>query len=124
MISSESINFSKYSKIIGDNKESNQNKILIDTKEISDDKQESEELSQSLTLSNSDMKKSEEHSKGIISNSIYGNPYEFRNPKVIGKSYALFYDNKGNPRVTIGPDCKYFEIFIYNYYYIILILFS
>ena len=107
MISSESINFSKYSKITEDNKETSQNKILLETKENSEQKQESGDLSQALTLSNPDPNNNSEESKNNISNLLYGNSYEVLKPKLLGKSYAFFYDHKGNPRITIGPDCKY-----------------
>ena len=50
--------------------------------------------------------------KGIAVNYLlYGNPIETINPKFIGKSFAFKYDSDGNPKITIGPDCKYFLLF-------------
>lgn len=45
--------------------------------------------------------------KDSIHNLLYGNPIDCINPKFIGKSYAFLYDIDGEPKITIGPDCKY-----------------
>ena len=47
-----------------------------------------------------------ENKKSSVHNLLYGNPIDCLNPKYIGKCYALLYDFKGNPKLTIGPDCK------------------
>lgn len=107
MISSESINFSKYSKINDNNNQSNDLEI-IETKEKPIKTGEKNDLSQNLIVSNET--KNEVNDKNEIKyklNNLYGNPYEDLNPKYIGKSLALFFDKYGNPRITIGPDCKY-----------------
>jgi hypothetical protein len=114
MISSESINFSKYSKI-NDNNQSNDLEI-IETKEKSIKKEEKEDLSQNLIVSNETQ--NEISGKNGIKyklGNLYGNPYEELNPKYIGKSLALFFDKYGNPRITIGPDCKYITQIIFYY---------
>ena len=107
MISSESINFSKYSKINDNNNQSNDLEI-IDTKEKSIEKGENEDLSQNLIVSNKTQNDINDKNgiKYKIGN-LYGNPYEELNPKYIGKSRAYFFDKYGNPRITIGPDCKH-----------------
>ena len=58
-----------------------------------------------------------DQSKSIsVHNLLYGNPIDLINPKYIGKSLAFLYDFKGDPKITIGPDCKlkYFKLF--NFY--------
>jgi hypothetical protein len=109
MISSESINFSKYSKISDNNNKSNGLEI-IEMKINTNRNEEKEELSQKLMINNSvkDEKSSDSESSSEISDTIYGNPYSVKYPKYIGKSKAFFYDKNGNPRITIGPDCKHF----------------
>ena len=113
MISSESINFSKYSKIDDNSNQSNDLEI-IETKEKPIKKEEKNDLSQNLIVSNET--KNEVNDKNEIKyklNNLYGNPYEELNPKYIGKSLALFFDKYGNPRITIGPDCKYITQIIF-----------
>ena len=105
MVSSESINFSKYSKI---NNETQSNEIeIIETKDNSDSNQKQEELSQTLIVSNQEQKEKSDINKTIHSiNTLYGNPYNELRPKSLGKCIALFYDKENNPKITIGPDCK------------------
>jgi len=107
MISSESINFSKYSKI-NDNINQSNDLEIIETKEKPIKKEEKEELSQNLIVSNESQ--NGENNKNSLKykiGNLYGNPYEELNPKYIGKSRAYFFDKYGNPRITIGPDCKH-----------------
>ena len=121
MISSESINFSKYSKINDNNNTSNDLEI-IEMKEKTNTNEEKEELSQKLMVNNSgkDEKSSDSDSSSEISDTIYGNPYNELYPKYIGKSKAFFYDKNGNPRITIGPDCKFLFKLIYKMIFILL----
>ena len=42
-----------------------------------------------------------------IHNLLFGNPIDIINPKFIGKSFAFLYDKYGDPKLTIGPDCKF-----------------
>ena len=111
MISSDSINFSKYS-VISDNNNRSTDLEIIETKDNSSQNQDKEELSKSLIVTK---EQSEKNDKNNISNAliykinnIYGNPFEELSPKYIGKSRAFFFDNNGNPRITIGPDCKFY----------------
>ena len=110
MISSDSINFSKYS-VISDNNNRSTDLEIIETKDNSSQNQDKEELSKSLIVTK---EQSEKNDKNNISNAliykinnIYGNPLEELSPKYIGKSRAFFFDSNGNPRITIGPDCKF-----------------
>ena len=126
MISSESINYSKYSQI------NKQNNINLTT-EIDSVKQKNEQnskniigLSQFLLLPNEEIKpETEENNESNNSNQqkelekstenseeestkslLYGNPIDDLNPKYLGKCRAFLYDSKGNPKLIIGPDCK------------------
>ena len=58
----------------------------------------------------------EETNQTSVHNLLYGNPIDTLNPKFIGKSHALLYDFEGNPKLTIGPDCKFgfFYINLFN----------
>ena len=114
MISSESINYSKYSIINEQNTNiSNDLKISINnqTKEI-----ENTDLNLNSIIPNEDEKdKSKllsisEKEKEQNNDLLYGNKIENINPKYLGKSLAFFYNSRGDPRITIGPDCK--NIFI------------
>ena len=109
MISSESINFSKYSMINENNKQSNDLEI-VERKENLNKTKEPEELSQKLVISNPEQNNQNTNNDPFdkIDDIIYSNPYETIKPKYIGTSLAFFYDNNGNPRITIGPDCKFF----------------
>ena len=62
------------------------------------------ESSQSLEVTNQ---------TSSVHNLLYGNPIDCINPKFIGKSFAFKYNSKGDPKLTIGPDCKLilFELF-------------
>ena len=110
MISSESINFSKYSKISDINERSNDLEI-IETKENSFKKEDQKELSQKLVVTNEESNDDKVTSENKYKlDKLYGNPYGEIKPKYIGNSLALFFDKYGNPRITIGPDCKYYLI--------------
>ena len=115
MISSESINYSKYSMINNNNNQSNDLEIL-ETKENSVNNKDKGEMSQKLIVSEKEKKENNDDNINFtfqISDTLYGNPYNKLKPKYIGKCLAFFYDKSGNPRMTIGPDCKYF---ILNYH--------
>ena len=47
--------------------------------------------------------------KPNISNIIYGNDYNIKNPKKLGNSYAFCYI-KNWPLITIGPNCIIYKI--------------
>ena len=58
-----------------------------------------------------------DQSKSIsVHNLLYGNPIDLINPKFIGKSFAFLYDFKGDPKITIGPDCKLKNIKLFYFY--------
>ena len=112
MISSESINYSKYSII------NEQNFNISNDLEIKDpntDIQEKDNKNiQSIIITENDnnekgndnlLPPSEKHNE-ISTNDLYGNKIENINPTFLGKSLALFYNEYGDPRITIGPDCK------------------
>ena len=111
MISSDSINFSKYS-VISDNNNRSTDLEIIETKDNSSQNQDKEELSKSLLVIKEQSAKNDKNNinNELIYkiNNIYGNPFEELSPKYIGKSRAFFFDNNGNPRITIGPDCKFY----------------
>ena len=112
MISSESINFSKYSKINENNTNSNDLEI-IDTKENTKKNEDQKELSQTLMISNTEEKEKEKNdikeTKNESNDKLYGNPYNEIYPKYLGKCFAFFFNKNGNPRLTIGPDCKFYN---------------
>jgi len=134
MTSSESINFSKYSII---NEESNNISTDLEIVETSDSGQEKTktELSNMLIPEEEKETKNEDNNnlslpitqkdelpqpmdqapQTTIHNLLYGNPIDAINPKFIGKSFAFLYDKYGDPKLTIGPDCK----FKYIYYFLI-----
>ena len=105
MISSESINFSRYSPI-NRNNSSNSND------------------SENNNLNNENKNNDLEHDSDIIENEkdndkiilvseneknkylFYGNHKEIINPIKIGNCFAFFYNSNGRPLITIGPDCK------------------
>ena len=111
MIYSDSINFSKYS-VISDNNNRSTDLEILETKDNSSQNQDKEELSKSLLVIKEQSAKNDKNNinNELIYkiNNIYGNPLEELSPKYIGKSRAFFFDNNGNPRITIGPDCKFY----------------
>lgn len=113
MISSESINYSKYSII---NKQNSTLSSDLETNRQSN-KKKYKEKSDSNSLIISDENENEDKDKLIIQNEknqntsadkdlLYGNKIDNLNPRFIGKCIALFYNDNGDPKVTIGPDCK------------------
>ena len=106
MISSESINFSKYSKI-NDNNQSNDLEI-IETKEKSIKKEEKEDLSQNLIVSNETQ--NEISGKNGIKyklGNLYGNPYEELNPKYIFLIPSYLFLSLNSPNINL----KSFNLF-------------
>ena len=120
MISSESINYSKYSIIneqnfnipndleindpsTGIQEKDNKNieSIIIPTKDEDNEKNNDKLLPPS------------EKQNESPNNDLYGNKIEKINPTFLGKSLALFYNEYGDPRITIGPDCKIILFIIY-----------
>ena len=51
-------------------------------------------------------KKIKKETKNENNDKLYGNPVDEMFPKYIGNSFAFLYNKYGNPRLTIGPDCK------------------
>ena len=111
MISSESINYSKYSII------NEKNLSLTTDVEIGQQNKTKEKEKNNESISNLIPNENENYDDKIISLAekevdssnkglLYGNNIEKINPKYLGKSLALFYNSEGNPRITIGPDCK------------------
>ena len=117
MISSESINYSKYSIINENNKN-----LSTDLEMIHQNKKEDKKENNNESNLNSFQTENEKDNdkliplpekEGDLSNNglLYRNSIEKKNPKFLGKCLALFYNSEGNPRITIGPDCK---IIIFN----------
>jgi hypothetical protein len=127
MISSNSINYSKYSIINEKNinlstdieisEQNKQEKIIekkieksdINTSEIENENEKDNDKLLSLSEKENTFSK-----EGLL----YGNKIENVKPIFIGKCLAFWYNSEGNPKITIGPDCK--TIFfnnIYNIYY-------
>ena len=92
MISSESINYSKYSIINEPNSDS-----------ISSSTENDSKLEPNENEGNKLMNDSEENLK---KDSLYGNSISIINPKFLGKSRGFCYNLNGDPKITIGPDCK------------------
>ena len=119
MASSKSINYSKYSIIREQNLNLSNNLDLIE-KNNEKEVKSLNELSQILVSNNQDTIKNNNsiEKKGLtkvnneqttqisIHNLLYGNPIDSEKPKYLGKSFAFLYDFEGNPKITIGPDCK------------------
>ena len=120
MISSNSINYSKYSAINEQNinlstdfETSEQNKektiekndIILNTF-INENENENEKDNDKLLPTPENGKKNSK--EGLL----YGNKIENLNPRFIGKCLAFCYNEEGNPKITIGPDCKIIFIFI------------
>ena len=106
MTSSDSIN---YSQINSQNINISTDLEMVEQKDIENDNNNSidnKETSQSLEVN---------HNQISVHNLLYGNPIDCINPKFLGKSFAFKYDLNGDPKITIGPDCKliYFVIFLF-----------
>ena len=95
MISSESINYSKYSIINEPN--SNSNSIMSSTE--NDSKLIQEENEGNKLVNNSE--------ENLNIDLLYGNNISIINPKFLGKSRGFCYNLNGDPKITIGPDCKF-----------------
>ena len=113
MTSSKSINYSKYSSI------NEQNNLNLDERNIKKEEKSLNEFSKILLPISQDINNNNSlDTKGLlpinneqnrqisVHNLLYGNPIDLINPKYIGKSFAFLYDFDGNPKMTIGPDCK------------------
>lgn len=126
MSSSDSINYSKYSIINEQNSNRSTDLEIIDP---NDTPQKKEQIELSNILISEEGKNKLEDNKNDISlsisqkqelpqpmdqpaqtsvhNLLFGNAVDTLNPQFLGKSYAFSYDEYGNPKVTIGPDCKF-----------------
>ena len=125
MISSESINYSKYSQInsqndtnlstdidlVNQNNEKNKSVkelsqiLLIPNEEVKPEiekENESNNYNQQKELEQSTVNTKDESTNSLL----YGNPIDYLNPKYLGQCRAFLYDSNGNPKVIIGPDCK------------------
>ena len=123
MTSSESINYSQYSIINEQNNNISNDLEIIDTQTKDKTPKELSQIlvnensetknniankdNNSLSLPNDSTKITVQQKQSSFHNLLYGNPIDTTNPKYIGKSYAFLYDNNGEPKITIGPDCKY-----------------
>ena len=118
MVSSESINFSKYSMITEPNKNIS-NDLLVNEQnnpipekiemnsEILSTESEKDDAKLLSTTEKNEINQQVNESQEIISNDLlYGNNIELLKPKFLGKSRAFFYNLNGDPQITIGPDCK------------------
>lgn len=96
MTSSESIN---YSQINSQNINKSTDLEMVEQKEIQPYKNnntKNNEVSESLEVK----------TQISVHNLLYGNPIDCINPKYLGRSFAFKYDINGDPKITIGPDCK------------------
>jgi len=127
MISSNSINYSKYSVI-------NEQNINLST-DLETSEQNKQEKTTQKKIGKSDiilntfisenenekdndklLPPPENEKKNSKEGLLYGNKIENLNPRFIGKCLAFCYNEEGNPKITIGPDCKIiFIIFIIRY---------
>ena len=135
MTSSDSINYSKYSIINEQNSNRATDLEIIDP---NDTNQKTKQTELSNILISEEGKNKKENNKNDISlpisqkeefpqpmdqpsqasvhNLLYGNPVDTLNPQFLGKSYAFSYDEYGDPKFTIGPDCKFkYVIIIINF---------
>lgn len=115
MSSSESINFSKIKpenvEITDSNNKNKENyeKELSDTLPLENKEKPinlENEKNNNLDLNKNNDLSLEVKSQTSIHNLLYGNPIDCAEPHFLGKSFAFVYDFKGNPKITIGPDCK------------------
>ena len=80
--------------------------IIIPINENTDIKKEKKNNFNNSSLNNEQPKALEQSQQTFVTNLLYGNPVEILNPKFIGRSFGFLYDFKGDPKITIGPDCK------------------
>jgi hypothetical protein len=132
MTSSESINFSKYSIINEETNNISTDLEIVETKDTSQEKSKTElsdmllpeeeketknesinNLSLAITQKNELSQPMDQAPQTTIHNLLYGNSIDTINPKFIGKSLAFLYDKYGDPKLTIGPDCKFKYINIF-----------
>ena len=89
-----------------DQNNQNQEKSLKESSQILEENTKEKDKSDT-NIFQKDLSKENNKSKSIsVHNLLYGNPIDCLTPKFLGKSYAFFYDEKGDPKITIGPDCK------------------
>ena len=133
MSSSDSINYSKYSIINEQNSSRSTDLEIIDPNDTAQ-KKEKTELS-NILISEEGKNKKEDNKNDIslsiserqelpqpmeqpaqtsVHNLLFGNIVDTLNPKFLGKSYAFSYDEYGDPKITIGPDCKFKYVIIIN----------
>jgi hypothetical protein len=129
-MNSESINFSKYEKI---NEQSSSGSTNLDILENNNKREDnnSTELSQiylpvkeendiEKQKNSNNIKEISQYIEGAktssIHNLLYGNPIDCINPKFLGKSFAFLYDFRGDPKITIGPDCKLIFLYYFLFY--------
>ena len=121
MISSESINYSKYS-LINEQMPNSSNDLEIKEPINKYEEKENNDFNNNITENEKDNDKLltvQEKQNEISSNELYGNKIENIHPKFLGSSFAFFYNSYGDPRITIGPDCKNILLnisFLYKFY--------
>ena len=114
MISSESINYSKYSIINEQNANYSTDLEINDLNKKIKEKENTDTDINSLIIpsdNENDLDKNKlltnsEREKESINGLLYGNNIEDINPFFLGKCFAIFYNSNGDPRITIGPHCK------------------
>ena len=121
MISSESINYSKYS-LINEQMPNSSNDLEINEPINKHEEKENTDFNNNIAGNEKDNDKLltlQEKQNEISSNELYGNKIENIHPKFLGSSFAFFYNSYGDPRITIGPDCKNILLnisFLYKFY--------
>ena len=132
MTTSESINFSKYSIINEESNNVSTDLEIVETNDTSKEKSKTEltnmllpeeekepknednnNLSLPITQNNELSQPMDQAPETTIHNLLYGNSIDTINPKFLGKSFAFIYDKYGDPKLTIGPDCKFKYINIF-----------
>ena len=125
MTSSDSINYSKYSIINEQNSSRSTDLEIIDPNDTSQKKEQTELLN--ILISEEGKNKIQDNKNDIslpisqnqqlpqpidqpaqtsFHNLLFGNAVDTLNPQFLGKSYVFSYDEHGDPKITIGPDCK------------------
>ena len=123
MSSSESTDSSNYSIINENNMTLSTNLEIVETNKNNNEKPLME-LSHMIVPINENISKNQENNinnslpikeipkqieqpqQAFVTNLLFGNPEDSLNPKYLGRSLGFLYDLKGDPKITIGPDCK------------------
>jgi hypothetical protein len=132
-MNSESINFSEYERIseqsssgstdldILENNNKREDNNSTELSQIYVPVKEQNDIEKQKNIDNSNnIKEISQYTEGAktssIHNLLYGNPIDCINPKFLGKSFAFLYDFRGDPKITIGPDCKLIFLYYFLFY--------